>query len=560
VGALAPGFSYLSDDQKNATEGQLLLMYYQLSGQYELERIERRGYKLDELAVQIKECARLINLLRLSNSRLKLEHSLLQEIAASEGYTLYLGLKLVVPALLEGIDAATSGRKKAVRDFISFINERRLYWVWGGSSVATILSLLPTYVADTSLATSVLGWTGLIGGSMSWILYFMRAGLVWSSLIEHTFEFAMTDEERALGLTFQERWTTQWKMRKYRLMNDSIWGLCNIACFFVFTGSGYFGLLGNAFTAALLLMDAVLTAWRMYEEEADHQANILRYQNDIHTLEKQIRWAESMHEGDSASIETLKLSLRDSKRRVVMTQLDWKYKKINTSLDLLYSTCLLSAFLLLCCSVVFSPPTALILAVVGVILCYSLNLLYAGATMTVNVSKAKKMQQLADEELQGQMALFIQLAKTRDASKGDLTKKSESVQLDSRMRILYLSLKELRAESEYQRQMVSHQRTRMIISIIRDVLIPPLFIFSLVFLPMGVGVPLLVLSLSLAIGLYYVLSKTQPKKDEVLKDFPEAAYRSFSKNALCHMPNALKNDLDEDNIVTSDLTHKPLPF
>lgn len=545
IGFLSAGFSYLSDAQKNALEDNLMLMYYQLSGQYELDRIERRGHKLVDRAEQIKECARLINLLRLSRAKFSLDNSLAEELAASGRYTQYLGLKLVVPALLEGIDAATSGQKKAVRDFIGFINERRLYWVWGGASVATILSLLPAYAADTSAASSVLGWTGLIGGSLSWILYFMRAGLVWSGLIAHTFDFALTKEERALGLTFKERWQTQWKMRKYRLLNDSIWGVCNLACFFVLVGSGFLGNLGNAFTAALLLMDAVLTVYRMYEEETEHQANLLRYDNDVKALEKQIQWAKSMHSEGRDSIETFQMSLQEVKRKIFKAELNWKYKKQSTAMDLLYSTCLLSAFLVLCCSVLFAPPLAPILAVAGIVLCFTFNLIYTAAGMMLSVSKSKQMKQVADDELQDQMALFVMLAQKHDSISSDVAQKEEYQRLGNQMRLLYLTLNELNAESRYQQKMISYQRIQAITTTIRDTLIPPLFIASLVFMPLGVGVPFLIISLTLAIGVYWLLSKSQPKKADVLKEFPEVSYHALCEKALHETPLELKASLDE---------------
>jgi hypothetical protein len=159
------------------------------------------------------------------------------------------------------------------------------------------------------------------------------------------------------------------------------------------------------------------------------------------------------------------------------------------------------------------------------------------------------MQKISEKELDKQMNLFMALSCQRaDQPSGALN----SILSEHRMRILYLSLKELRAESEYQQEVASYARNRMIISIVRDVLIPPLFIFSLVFLPTGVGVPLLIISLSLAIGLYYFLSKTQPKKGEALKDFPEAAYLTFSREAVKNSRDVLKKFLSEDNTVNSE--------
>ncbi len=537
---ISPIFDGLNAQQREEIEGQLLLTYYQLSTQYELERIERMSYKLPEIATQIRLCANLINQLRLTSVEPKMSRELLQMIASSGKYTQYLGLKLLVPALLESIDTMAS-HQKSVTDFISFINERRLYWVWAGSTVSILLSLFPDYLADTSHATAALGWTGLIGGSLSWILYFMRAGLAWHGLIEHT--FFPTKEERALGLTLQERFWVQWDMRKYQILNDTIWGMCNFACFFVLVGSGLLGNIGNAFTASLLLMDAILTMWRMYEEETEHRAKMKRFSDDHAVLKRQIDWAKKM--GQSAV--KYEMAYQETTLKAHMADLEWKYKKTMTAIDLLYSTFLLTAFVLLCCSVLFMPYTAVVLAVSATVMCFTFNLIYNTATMVVNVSKAKHIQREFDDALLKQLGEFKQLFEQYEKAQG-----SEQRQpLEGPLKMAYLQMKALRAESVYQQKMVMHQRNHLIISTIRDVLIPTMFIASLVFLPLGIGVPLLILSFTIAFGLYEYSQKTMPKKAESVRLFPEASYEKFSREALTHSPQELALLLDSEKTAAS---------
>ncbi len=522
-------FSCLSDDQKEEIIGELLLAYYQLSTQYELDRIERISHKLPETAAKIRLCAQLLNKIRLTLIEPKMSLALIEAIASSEKCTQYLGVKLLVPALLESVDTMASRRQSAT-DFISFINERRLYWVWAGSTVATLLNIFPDYLINPSNATAALSWTSLVGGSLSWILYFMRGGFAWCGLIEHV--FFPTKEERLLGLTWQERFWIQWEMRKYQILNDTIWGVCNCACFFVLVGSGLLGNMGNAFTASLLLMDALLTVWRMYEEETQHAERMQHFEKDIECLQAQIAWAQKTGQ----STTKLQMAYEETKLRANRAKLDWQYKKTSTAMDLLYSTCLLAGFTVICLSVLFMPHVALVLAVVGTLLCFTLNLIYNVSSMSMNVSKAKDIRQQTDEALLKELADFKKLFTRYSAMKSDAERKP----IEGQLKIYYLKMRALDAESLYQRKMITHERNHLIVSTVRDILIPPMFIVSLTLLPLGFGIPLLVVSLMLAFGLYWYSQKTMPKKSEPDMSFPEASYQKFTQEVLIHSPQELK--------------------
>lgn len=526
---ISPVFSCLNDAQKEDIVGELLLAYYQLSTQYELDRIERLSHKLPETAAKIRLCAQLLNKIRLTLIEPSMSLELMEAIASSEGCTQYLGIKLLVPALLESVDTMASRRQSAT-DFISFINERRLYWVWAGSTVATLLNIFPDYLVNPSNATATLGWTSLVGGSLSWILYFMRGGFAWCGLIEHV--FFPTKEERLLGLTSQERFWIQWEMRKYQILNDTIWGICNCACFFVLVGSGLLGNLGNAFTASLLLMDAVLTVWRMYEEEAQHAERMRHFEKDLGALQAQIAWAQKTGQ----STTKYQMAYEETKLRANRAKLDWQYKKASTAMDLLYATCLLAAFTVICLSVLFMPHVALVLAVVGTLMCFSLNLIYNISAMSANVSKAKDIRQQTDDALLKELAEFKELFAQYSAMKTDIERKP----MEGQLKMYYLKMRALEAESSYQQKMITHERNHLIVSTIRDILIPPMFIVSLTLLPLGFGVPLLIVSLMLAFGLYWYSQKTMPKKSEPALSFPEASYQKFAAEVATQSPQALK--------------------
>ena len=546
---LEGGLGFLSAEQKIAWEGELMLIYYQLSVQFELDRIQRVSHALPARAQQIRSCARLINLLRLSRVTTHGTFELQRQTADSEQYTQFLGLRLIVPALLETIDDLTSSRKKTVRDFIAHINERRLYWVWAGGMISAILTALPASFADTSNASHTLGMISPIGGSLSWILYFTRAGLVWSGLIGHSFEFAMGEEERELGFTWSQRWRTHWQVRKYRLLNDSIWGLCNAACFFVLVGSGLAGYLGNVLTAALLLMDVIITIYSMYEQQTEHEANMHRYQQTIERLELEIQTAEkkNLTRFNKVPVEVLKNALKEVQITAFKARLDWKFKHMSVSMDLMYAVSLIAAFCVVCCF--FFPPagvvpaTALILGLVGISLCFLFNFAYMSASMTLQVSKVKALKTIAEKELVQQLRDFTTLAKRLESP-------YEAPYLQNKLKFIFLNIEALKLDSRHQEKMVTHQQRQLLIATIRDALIPPLFIASLVFMPLGVGIPLLILGLTLMICVTYGLSWMKPEKSAA-PNFDEVAFENLRQQALTHSVQSLRSApqllMDQDN-------------
>ncbi len=532
--AISPAFSTLTESQKETIEKDLMLIFYRLFTQYELDRIESMSHKLSETAEQIRRCAALINHLRLTRIEPKVSQSLLRETANSGQCTRYLGVKLLVPALLESIDTIASGHQKAT-DFIGFINERRLYWIWASSSVSILLTAFPNEFGNATYANQTLTYTGLIGGNLSWILYFMRASFGWYGLIRHT--FFLSEEEAKLNFTWNERFWIQWEMRKYQILNDTIWGICNFACFFVLVGSGLLGDIGNGLTASLLLMDGILALMRLYEEESAYRLRQKCFEEELRQLESKMRWSV----GGKVSVDD-KMAYETLKWKMTQARLEWDHRVYQASLDLLYSTFLFIAFVVLIGSALMMPHVALILAVAATITCFTLNLSYNTGTMTLGVAKSKKMIHESDalllEKIEAFKVLAAQFEKTQDPN---CRKTSEG-----QLKMYYLEMKLLKSESIYQQKMCVYQRNRLLVSTIRDLVIPVLFITSLVFLPWGVGVPLLILSLGLAFALYSFFEKTVPQKDGHLADFPEKEYDLFVKKALLSSTDQLACMLNQD--------------
>ena len=523
-------FQFLSCTQKEMLRGELFLIFYQLSADYRLAVVEQDALLSDRRAKQLKTCARLINQLRPSD----LSHAdaeLAMAIDASSHCTRYLGVRLVVPRLLAVMNAVSSGHAAQLHASLDAINERRQYWVWASAMIGELLTALPQSLADVSLASSVLDHIRPVTGAMSWIVYFARGGMAWSQLASHTVTFAMSRAERDMNIPWDERFSTQWRIRKGVIINDSIWGLANLACYFVLCGSGVAGYWGNALTGVLLLMDVTLSYYGWREAETEHQANLARYAQTIATLEHrktrpQVSASQRRH-WDS-------MIARVSAARG-QSVLDWKYKQHELSINAMHAVTLLVSFSLACCF--FFPPAALapasvfLLGVVGLSLCFLFSLIRATLLSSMHAAKFNEKVQGREPLIHQELMLFINKAQAWEqaASRVDLTPLARGRMSDD-LKHRYLMLKESYQTTRFERSCLCHQQFQLYSSTLRDALLPPLYIAALVFMPMGVGIGVLAAGLVLAFSLHLFLRYSAPSP-QALPVFDEGSYTQFLAHA-----------------------------
>ncbi|MFZ4077461.1 MAG: hypothetical protein ACOYKA_05695, partial [Legionellaceae bacterium] len=338
---------------------------------------------------------------------------------------------------------------------LSLINERRLYWVWGGSMIRAILVYLPDYLHRSAEASDELGALFPVTGSLSYILYAIRGGLLWSGVLRHGLKGPwMKKEEINVDLTSDERWQLYWQPAKLAVLNDTIWGPANLVCFLFYLKGGGLPFWADLLTAGLLIMDASFMLWQLREEEQAYKAELARFDQEIRDLEgNQLAQQHVIHQRHQFNLE-------------------WKYKYMKVILDLVYALSLLAAFLILCaCFSPAGPAALLLLAAVGSALCFTLNLAYSTAKATVDIFKS---QALRDE-----------------AQTAGLT-----------------------CEVAYQEKMIHYQTHQLIRATLTDLLIPPLVIGSLVLLPLGIGLPVLAFGLALLATLYFISKSYEPSRGE----------------------------------------------
>jgi len=509
-------FKLLNPDQQAALENELLFMFYCFSAQYQLDEAEHRRQGLKPISDQIKKCAQLIYDLRGASQVNTPETQHIRKIVDSEKHCKYLGFTVgafIADKMLEVASAKTATTKQ----WMGEVNGRRLYWVWGGGLLASVIALLPDDFANSEQAQQALSVPSPLTGYMSWVLYYTRFAINLSLLLKHTIAGPwMSKEERKIPAW--ERFKTQWQQRKFSLLNDSIWATSNLVCFFWLTGAGMAGFWGNALTAALLLMDVTLSIWKFCEESTQHNKDMLRYSEDIDSLQ------EKIVEAGSPEKETLQRELEILQKNQKLAEFNWTYKKYGLVNDLVYAVGLLSAFCVVCCF--FFPPaavlpaTALILGAVGAALCFILTISYAAVNGALEIAKTRGTVNMSKEDQALLSARFNQCD-------NEFIKKQ-----------LFLDIKQASRTIAHQEQVIHFQKMQLVRAVLVNVLIPPVVLASILFMPLGMGVAVLAAGFAIALISNMILNSFEPKAQE-LPGFDEREYEEFARESQIMVRNGL---------------------
>lgn len=537
-------FPYLKVEQRQVLEDELLFTFYLLSAKYQLDKAESRYQNLKEYNHQLKHCATLINALRIKSQPKTPETMLKEELDDSEKHLKYLGLTVVGPFAAEKSIEFSGGNTGILKQWMGDINERRLYWVWGGGLLSSVMELIPNDFANKQQAQRVLDAPSPALGYISWILYYARFGIELSLLLKHTFKGPWMSKEEA-AIPMWERFKTQWQQRKFQLLNDSVWATVNLVTFFWLTGSGMLGYWGNALTAVLLLVDASLTLWRFSEESTRHNEEMRRLERDLTHLHEQLT-AKGIAPQEERLLHRRIMSLTRQKQQ---REFDWKYKQYGLINDVTYSVGLIITFSVVCCfffpPAALAPATALLFGVAGAALCFALTLAYTAVSGSLELAKIRNNKQLAKQECEALLERF-------KASDDSFEKKQ-----------LYLDMKQLMADSEHQQRILRFQKINLVRSILIDAMMPALMFSALMFMPMGIGIGVIAAGMALALLSRIVLNRFEPKASG-LPEFDEHAYQRFEHNPDLIQLQDKKQPLrffesknNTDTALDDDAEHKP---
>lgn len=504
-------FAFLEPEQKKSLIDQLIFTYYLLYAQYQLDEAEERRYTLEGHRAALELCARRIKELETSaeaGMEAPFEADLEANISLATMSLKYLGITAIASWFVEKITQFMDNNTGSLVEWMSAVNVKRLYWVWGGSMLSALFEMFPDDFYNKLEAQANMDVPSPLTGYMSWILYYTRFGINLFLLLKHVY-YPSKDE---MDMSPEQRFITQWNQRKFALLNDSIWGFANMLCHLLLRGPGMLGYAGNIVTVGLLLMDVILTAWRFWEEHTKYKATMLAIVRDKKKIEEQILVLKAQpirNAFEEQQLKDLEADLKQLTQLEAKTNFEWKYKKLGLTNELIYAVGLMLAFSIMCC--MFFPPativpaTALIIALCGAALCFLLTFATAVVSGAIEIAKTKELRAL---ELEHCNKLLEEFKDTKDPK---------------RKQQLYLEIKFGLAESEYQQRMIGFQIVKLLRSSFIDALIPPLVFVSLMFVPIGIGIVMLAAGLALAIISNAIINRFEPQHDK-MPDFDESVY------------------------------------
>lgn len=515
LNALDPTYiQYLSTAQKEALRRDLMHSFYILSAQYHLDETEKRIRKLKGLSQKIAKCAELLEQIEISSSDKKEEKELRKNIELSEKHCKYLGLKLgffVSEKMLE----LSSGNVSTIKDWMDAFNERRLYWVWGGGVLSLVFSMLPDDFYNKQQGEQILNAPNDVLGYVGWILYYTRLAIELGLIAKHTLPGPWMSKGEKEHISTWERFKSQVDQRKFRMLNDFAWGTVNVVTFFWLKGSGLLGYGGNLLTVGLLLVDAYNGYWQLIEESARHNEMMLRYQNDIASLQYKIKKEEN--EDEIVILEEQLKTLEKNRNQKIV---DWTFNKAKLYTNFTYSLGLIAAFTVTIGLLL--PPSALApvmfstLGLVGAVACFGLTFAYTAVSGTIDIVHTHKKRSANLQE-------YNDILKRFNDIKNDKNRQPEAKQL-------YLDMKILMAKSEYQKRLATYQKVELIRSLFIDAMIPPLIFVSLTFAPTGVGVGVVAAGIALIIMSKIIMMAFKPKEGKLPK-FDDDAFEAFKESS-----------------------------
>ncbi|MFI4919232.1 MAG: hypothetical protein ACHP65_06730 [Legionellales bacterium] len=513
--------TYMSavDKKKLLRELEIAYLLLLTERRYELEHQKyehKSGY--DDKIEQCKRCMAFIDAIHYSyNPAPSPEHG-----CASDGKPAsYLGLALgqwLSAKMLELVDHKTA----TIKAWMGSFNETRLYWVWGSVFLKTALDMMPPDFFNKDHATTVAHTPDATMGYLSWTLYYFRFSLNLGLLLKHTISGPwMSAEEQSIPWT--QRFLTQWDQRKFTLLNDSLWATANMACFLWLTAKAGLGAWGDLLTIALLVFDLSAALWDFEEQKTKYNKEMLRYNEDILALDEKLATARAEHDSSDVNqqnaINEYLYQLAALKQAQKQCKKDWDYQQMSLYNNVAYASALIVAFILL--TLPFLPVAAPGVAAVGIagaVLCFAFTVIYNAVKGGMAVYKAQTSAKEAKQDYLDKVQAFKDLLQQNP----DLT--------DNEKKFLFLQIKQVRAETAYQQELVAYQTMHLFRIILLEVLLPAVVFASLVFLPLGIGLGALAAVIVLALAANLILNVFFKPKKEELKHFDDLEYAAFCQD------------------------------
>ncbi len=512
----------------------ILYSEYELISKYQLEAEDSTRESLRKLRSKINKCAMLMDKLNETDlSPAQLHESLIDE---SEKYLKFVGFDIALE-VVRGIDRLMNGEQLnnpelkgeaktvVIKGGINDISSWRSGWGLNSNLILSVLGLLPEQFSNVDRATSVIETPAKAMGYLGWVISYTVLGIDLFLVSKHTIKGPwMNEAEVKLPFSFWERFTTQFDQRKFSILNAAMGATISMVCFLWLNATE----LANGLLIGILVADIGLTIWRYCEGLTNNNKDKRRYHEDIEKLESLIKETDFLDEKDK-----LDRQLQRLRKAAAQSAVEFKYRAYCILYDIIYKLATILAFSVMyyffCPALAMVQTTKLILDGVGAAAYFLFTLIYKSFNAGLDINKTKSARLLAETECDLLLARFKELNQIQS---DDPTEANEFEKQQ-----LYLEMKRLMGDSDYQERLITYQRLKLVHSLFINILMPALLFISLMFMPMGAGIALL------AVGFVLAHLSTKLLKEpsaNALPKFDKDAYQTFSSEPTL---KTLKKDL-----------------
>ena len=124
---------------------------------------------------------------------------------------------------------------------------------------------------------------------------------------------------------------------------------------------------------------------------------------------------------------------------------------------------------------------------------------------------------------------------------------------------MYLEIAALKAENIEQQRVMEHQRNRHLLSLLTKTLVPIIITTSLVFAPLGIGLPILAVAICGLLLAQFILNRKKLKAEET-PQFDDTKYHEFRDRTLAgEQPQPIADQNDEPDKDLDDPEIIPAP-
>lgn len=496
--------SYMSPQKKEILLYDLQNTMILILAQMQYEKTHQKTENISDYNSRLTQCAQLINAILYPNHRL------------CDSPVLYLVLSLGAEF---GSELVSNSLTKPLQGTIRRFNEKRLYWVWGSALIKLMMDLLPSNLSHINQARAYINIPDLYTGFISWALYYFRLGLNLALLLKHTIPHPwMSEEEKAESWT--HRLSTQWNLRKYPILNDAVWATGNLLCYFWLCGSGIAGVWGDLLTVGLLIFDVSLAAWEYQEQKVlydKERVELIDAQNEIISEINAISLIDRQHPSIEykKNIKELTLRLNTLERMQRRCENEWIYQKISLFSGVIYALGLMLAFLL--AALPFFPGSLPLFAMsaLGTMLCFALTVISNGVKGAIGIYRSQ-----------------VSLTEAKTGAKKQLADLDLALTIDEK-KDLFLEIKKLRLEIEYQENNISLQTAQLTRLFLIQLIVPAAVLSSLVFLSAGLALIALAVGVGLALASDQWVNERFGFERKKINDFYQNEFDDFIAAPAC---------------------------